>query len=137
MNKQHIINTFQKMRERGWDTMYWAIDIHDTCLKSTYSDELSTEFFPYAKDTLRLLSDREDCCLILFTCSHQSDIERYQEFFKECGIIFWYVNENPEVENTKLANFDQKFYVNFYIDDKAGFDPDNDWLEIHQALQIV
>ncbi len=135
MNKNHILNTFKKIEQRGWDTLYWAVDIHDTCIKSNYSTEnIPTEFFPLAKETLQILSNRPDCCLILFTCSHQHHIEQYLTLFKDCDIIFKYVNENPEVPNTELGAYDKKFYTNFYLDDKAGFDPEVDWNIIYTTI---
>lgn len=135
MNKKHILKTFEKIKERNWDTLYWAIDIHDTCLEANYRKEvLPTDFFPGAKEALQRLSKRNDCCLILFTCSHHDDVQKYLTFFETHGIIFKYVNENPEVPNTHLGAFDKKFYTNFYVDDKAGFDPSEHWNEIHAAL---
>ncbi len=138
MNKSHILKTFNKIKERNWDTLYWAIDVHDTVIKANYSTtELPTEFFMLACEALQRLSKRSDCCLILFTCSHEHDIKKYLDFFESNGIIFKFVNENPDVPNTTLGSFDKKFYTNFYLDDKAGFDPTTDWLEIHRALDIL
>ena len=37
------------------------------------------------------------------------------------------VNENPEVENTRLQNFEEKLYMNVGLDDKFGFDAETDW----------
>ncbi len=135
MRTSHVLNTFKKMKARNWDTLYWAIDVHDTVIKANYStSELPTEFFPLAKNTLQRLSKRSDCVLILFTCSHSHDVEQYLEFFREHDIHFKYVNENPEVTNTKLGCYDGKFYTNFYLDDKAGFDASSDWININIAL---
>lgn len=135
MRASHVLNTFAKMRARNWDTLYWAIDIHDTIVKANYSlDELPTEFFPFARTTLQRLSARPDCVLILFTCSHNKEIDQYLEFFKGHGIEFKYVNENPEVVNTALGCYDGKFYTNFYLDDKAGFEAESDWINISIAL---
>jgi hypothetical protein len=138
MKKKHILNTFGKKTEKKWDTLYWAVDIHDTCIKANYkANDLPTEFFPKAKEALIRIGNRPDCCLILFTCSHPHEIEKYLKFFEEHGIKFRHVNKNPEAENTAFGFFEHKFYTNFILDDKAGFDPTEDWDMIHQALDEI
>jgi hypothetical protein len=138
MRKKHILNTFGKKAEKKWDTLYWAVDIHDTCIKANYkSNDLPTEFFPLAKEALLKIGSRPDCCLVLFTCSHPHEIEKYLEFFKSHGINFKYVNKNPEAANTAFGFFEDKFYTNFILDDKAGFDPATDWKTILDALDEV
>ena len=53
----------------------------------------------------------------------------YIKVFEENGIHFDYINENPEVDNNELGNFDKKLYFNIGIDDKFGFDAENgDWM---------
>ena len=138
MNRKTIWKAFDKIESRGWDRLYWAIDIHDTIVEGNYSsDELATKYFPDAKETLQMLTKRADCVLILFTCCHQNEIDQYLEFFKKDGIEFKYVNSNPEVPNTTLGCFDQKFYTNLYLEDKAGFDGETDWSEVKSALQFI
>lgn len=138
MRRQHIINTFSKKAEKKWDTLYWAVDIHDTCIKANYkAGDIPTEFFPNAKEALTKIGNREDCCLILFTCSHPHEIEKYLDYFKSHGIKFKHVNKNPEAENTAFGFFEHKFYTNFILDDKAGFDPKQDWPMIINALEEV
>ncbi len=133
-----ILKTYAKKSTRGWDMLYWAVDIHDTCIKANYStDEIPTEFFPLAKTALQRISNRADSTLILFTCSHPTEVEQYLKMFSDNGIEFKYVNENPEVPNTALGCFDGKFYTNFYIEDKAGFDPEEDWHRVHSALDLL
>ena len=47
---------------------------------------------------------------------------------KKDGIEFSYINENPEVAGkTEWGDFDTKMYANVLLDDKAGFDPEEDW----------
>jgi len=138
MKRKHIINTFAKKGEKKWDTLYWAIDIHDTCVKANYkANDLPTEFFPKAKEALIRIGNRPDCCLILFTCSHPHEIDKYLKFFEEHGIKFKHVNKNPEAANTAFGFFEHKFYTNFILDDKAGFDPHEDWDMIHDALDEI
>ncbi len=138
MRRKHIINTFARKAEKNWDTLYWAVDIHDTCIKANYkAGDIPTEFFPGAKEALLKIASRPDCCLILFTCSHPHEIDKYLDYFKSHGIKFKHVNKNPEAENTAFGFFQDKFYTNFILDDKAGFDPKEDWAMIVNALEEV
>jgi len=138
MRRKHIINTFARKAEKNWDTLYWAVDIHDTCIKANYkAGDIPTEFFPGAKEALIKIASRPDCCLILFTCSHPHEIEKYLDYFKSHGVRFKHVNKNPEAENTAFGFFEHKFYTNFILDDKAGFDPKEDWDMILNALEEV
>jgi hypothetical protein len=138
MRKKHIINTFAKKEEKKWTKLFWAIDIHDTCVKANYqAGNIPTEFFPGAKEALQRITNREDCTLILYTCSHPHEIEDYLKFFASHGIKFTHVNKNPEAENTSFGFFEHKFYFNFLLDDKAGFDANEDWEVIHEALNEI
>src|SRR5687768_13508078 len=93
-----ISNSFQAARSKNWPKLYWAIDIHGTLLHPTYqAGIISTEFYPHARAVMRLLSERTDIVLILYTCSYPEEIAQYVEYFKDHGIHFDYVNENPEV----------------------------------------
>lgn len=124
-----IKKAFADKLKRGWDTVYFAVDIHDTILIADYNNT-TLNFFPHAKEALQLISQQEDIVCILFTCSHPEEIERYQNFFTENNLKFKYVNENPEVINTRLGCFDKKFYSNVIFDDKAGFDATTEWVDI-------
>ena len=56
---------------KRWPKTYWAFDIHGTILKPTFNKgEISTEFYPFAKEALQAISQRADVVRILFTCSY-------------------------------------------------------------------
>lgn len=130
-----IKNAFINAKERNWDRTYWAIDIHQTMIKPTWSSEsIPTEFYPKAKETLRYISSRTDIVIILYTCSHPHEVEQYLKLFKEWGIRIDYVNSNPEVTNGNYGYYDQKPYFNVLLEDKAGFDPLKDWDEVYNSL---
>lgn len=135
MKYEFLKKTFDKARSRGWDRVYWAVDIHDTVMPSSY-DGMSP-LYEEAEGVLKYLSEREDCVLILFSCLTSEDEDKYLRYFESKGIHFDYVNENPEIENTSYASFDKKFYTNFYLDDKAGFDYQFDWNSIYCAMQNI
>lgn len=132
-----IEKAFQSKKARGWDTIYFAIDIHDTIVVANYKvNDIPKIFYPLAKETLQELSNRPDVKLILFTCSHPHEINQYLAYFKEYDIKFDFVNENPEVKTdvNGYGNYDEKFYFNVLLDDKAGFDATADWKEIYRLL---
>ena len=132
-----IHNAIKKAKQRGWDTTYWSIDIHDTIVEGNYkTNDIPTTFYPFAKEVLQLLTQREDVKLILFTCSHPHEIDQYIQFFESNGIHFDYINENPEVQTdlNGYGNYDKKFYFNVLMDDKAGFNPLLEWEAIYWYL---
>jgi hypothetical protein len=127
-----IKKAYEDAKIRNWDTLYSLWDIHSTVLVPDYDENKKTElkFYPFAKEVLQLLSNHQPelneikQVLIMFTCSFPDEIERYQKFFKEHHINFKYVNENPDVHNTRLGCFTNgKYYCNFGFDDKFGFQP--------------
>ena len=132
-------NHFKYKEERGWDKTFWFFDIHATILKPNYTfGDIPKEFYPYAKETLQILSKLPDVELIIYTCSHPHEIEQYLDFFKENGIDFKYVNENPEVK-TQLNGYgcyDKKPYMNVLFEDKAGFDAETEWEEVLELIKL-
>lgn len=132
-----LINHYEHMVKRNWDKTYWAFDIHGTILKPNYEyGNIPKEFYPFAKETLQLVSKMEDVVMILYTCSHPHEIEQYIEYFEENDIHFDYINENPEIPTNLegYGNYDKKPYMNVLFEDKAGFDGDNDWYSVLQLL---
>ena len=130
-----IKHAFNLAGERHWDKIYWAVDIHGVVIKPNWSRaELPLEMYDGAAEVLKKVSDRADVLLILYTCSWPEEIEKYLDFFKKQGINFEYVNKNPEVTNAAYGCYDDKFYFNVLLEDKAGFDPFKDWSKILDLL---
>lgn len=137
IKKAILTNHFDAMIKKKWDKTYWAIDIHGTIIRPNYeAGNIPNSFYPFAEECLEYLSDRKDIVLILYTCSHPNEIEEYLELFKSKNINFQYVNENPEVVTQKAGYgcYDRKFYFNVLFEDKAGFDPEEDWLQIFNLM---
>lgn len=132
-----IKKTFRISHEKQWYETYWAFDIHGTILKPSYNlSELVIEFYPYAKETLQLLTKRPDITMILYTCSYPHEVKKYQNFFVNNDIMFSHVNSNPGI-SSNMGNFgfyEEKFYFNVLFEDKAGFDP-SEWKEIYEYLK--
>ena len=126
---------FNRKREKNWEKIYVAVDIHDTILRACYDDEETYDYFPLAKRALQMMSSRNDICLILWSSCHRNKLMEYSQHFLDDGIKFDYINENPEVENTRLQNFEEKLYMNVGLDDKFGFDAETDWEVICRVLE--
>lgn len=124
---KYITKLFKEKDRNGYKTIYVMVDIHNTILVPSFNKKETFEYFPYSKDTLKILSDMEDIKLIMWTSCYDDKIDMYLNHFKENGIIFDYVNENGEYPNLSFACFDKKFYYDIGIDDKFGFDAENDW----------
>ena len=125
-----IHNGFTAMEDRGWDKIFYLVDLHSTVIKPNYqAGNIPKEFYPDAREVLKMISDMDDICLIMYTCSHPHEIEEYVKLFKSYGINFEYVNVNPEVKTQAngYGCYDTKPYMNVLFDDKAGFDGDTDW----------
>jgi hypothetical protein len=128
-----IQKMFKHSFEKEWYETYWAFDIHGTILIPTFrKDSYDSDFYPYAKETLQLLTKREDIVMIISTSSYPEEIEHYQKVFKENDIHFKYVNENPDIDSSKgnFGYYENKFYFNVMLEDKAGFVPEKEWRQI-------
>jgi hypothetical protein len=135
MIQRAITRAYQTMADRNWNTIYWAIDLHGTCLKSNYK---STDFeFVNQEciDALRFISSLPETSIIIWSSCHDRDIDKVWTMFKEHGIIPHYFNENTAVENTATGNFSSKFYFSVLLDDKAGFNPETDWMLVKEQVE--
>jgi hypothetical protein len=131
-----IKNCLSIAKQKGWKKTYWAFDIHGTMLRPTFkSGVVSTEFYPYAREVMQLLSLKKDIVRVLYTCSYPHEIEQYIEYFKKHGIYFDYINENPDVCAGAYGHYERKFYFNVLFEDKAGFDPLTDWKLVLDLIQ--
>lgn len=128
---------YENAKRRRWDRMYWAIDLHSTLILPTYDQMTAADvrYYPHADDVMRVLSQRPDARLILYTCSWPAEIQEYQRRFVADGIRFDWVSENPEVGQTEYGDYSKKPYFNLLLDDKAGFDAGSDWLALRRALE--
>jgi len=122
--------------ERKWEKIYVLVDIHDTIVHACYEKPETFDYFPAAKEALQLMTCRDDVCLILWSSTYKDKLDMYLVHFATDGIIFDYVNGNPEVSNTPLSDFENKLYYNVGIDDKFGFEPENDWKTIIEILSF-
>jgi len=135
--KSILTNHFDYKIKRNWDRTYWAFDIHGTILRPNYTyGNTPDDFYPWAKETLQLITKLPDVVTFLYTCSHPHEIEEYIKLFASFDIKFNYINENPEVETDLkgYGNYDKKPYMNVLFEDKAGFDPESDWELVYDLL---
>lgn len=133
-----INKMFAHSFNKEWYETYWAFDVHGVILRpNNRKNSTYAEFYPFAKETLKMISDRPDIVMILSTSSYPSEIEYYYQIFVENGIQFKYINENPDIDSLKgnFGFYEKKFYFNAMFEDKAGFDPDTDWEEVYNLLK--
>jgi hypothetical protein len=136
MITDYIHKMFLEAFKKQWYETYWVFDLHGTIIKPTYK---GTEmiFYPWALETLQSLClYRPDIKKILWTSSFPEEIDIYLEGFKREGIVFEGINENPNIssKNGNFGFYDKKFYFNVLIDDKAGFDPEEEWDDLYWFL---
>lgn len=128
-----IYRAYDTAKAKKWDMIYWAIDLHGTMVKSTYKSE-EEEFYPMVKECLKELSKSDKIKLILYTCSYEEHMEKLMDELRNEGIIFDYLNENPECKDTEYGTYKKKPYFNVLLEDKAGFEP-SDWYIIWGWIQ--
>lgn len=121
---------FHRKNEKGWDKIYVLLDVHDTIIKGVYKKDEPWLWYEFAIDALKLMSDRNDICLILWTGSSKKRCNEIVFVLEEKGVHINYVNENPESEDSEFYCSFSKIYFNVGIDDKFGFDPYEDWEKI-------
>jgi hypothetical protein len=131
MNLFNIQNTFQLKKDRGWDYIYVAIDLHGTLIKPYHS---TIEFYPGAIEVMKWFNSRPEFRTILWTSSYPAEISRTEIAFRSMGVRFDYINENPKQPSSDRADFSKKFYFMILLDDKAGFEGETDWTLIKQEL---
>lgn len=118
-----------------WDRLFLMFDLHGTIIKpNRIVGSTDIQYYPFAKETLQLISNRDELDLNIYTCSHEYEVKEYQKKFKNDGIFFKYVNENPDVETNGYGNYDKKPYMNILFEDKAGWDP-HKWKYIYDYFK--
>lgn len=133
-----IEKMFNHAKNQNWFYVYFAIDIHGVISQPDYRKTLKEiTYYPYAKETLQLLSQREDIVMFLFTSSYPEEVQKYVEIFKKDDINFKYVNENPEISESKgsFGYYEKKPYFNVYFEDKSGYNPLTDWKPIYRYFK--
>lgn len=137
-----IEKQYKKMAERKWDKMYWAIDIHDTLIPSTYAavrvweDGVAT--YPGVQAMLGLIMDCPENHIILWSSLPGSGptgmVAHKKALFPIERWARVQLNENRLERGNEYADFSQKFYFNVLLDDKAGFDPSVDIQAVMLAI---
>lgn len=128
-----IDRAYRVSQERGWDRIYWSLDLHGTVLEGTYVPGEYKWISPEIPDILRAISEFDETHFILWSSLHDNEKPAVLKFFADAGISVFAVNENPNEKNTLTGNFDAKFYTSVIVDDKAGFDP-KDWDYVYRGL---
>lgn len=131
----YIKRVFKEREEKKYEYIYIAVDIHNSIFQPCFDKEETFQYFDYAKEVLQILSQLKFVKLILWTSTYKEKIDLYISHFEENNIHFSFVNENPMVKNGSFACFDSKFYCDIGIDDKFGFNAENEWKLIFELLK--
>ena len=131
-----IKKLIENQKEHHWYESYWAFDFHGTIINPNHiKGSTVMEFYPYAKETLQLISKtRPDIRMIISTSSYPDEMIVYKEKFEENNIFFHYENENPEINEAHFGFYKYKWYFDIMFEDKSGFNPD-EWKEIYYFLK--
>lgn len=129
-----IERAYRVSSERGWPRVYWALDLHGTCLESNYSTQAYEWLTPDCLPILKALSDLPETNFIIWSSLHQDDKVGVSAFFTEAGIDIKGINVNPLEASTATGNFAEKFYMSLIVDDKAGFDP-SEWPAVLEKVR--
>jgi len=129
---------FKHAEQHEWFETYWCFDLHGVISRPDYRKTTKEiDYYPFAKETLQMLSERDDIVMFLFTSSYPDEIKKYMNTFHGDGIHFKYVNENPEISSEKgsFGYYYQKPYYNVLFEDKSGFQPEKDWEHIYNYFK--
>lgn len=134
----NIARAFEQKHQRGWEFMYWMIDLHDTVFPGKYASDQDLDMYPGCAEVLQWISNRPDQKIIIWTSSYDQHVnEVRQMLWDDHKIVIDFYNENPDCGNTHYATFETKPYFNVLLDDKAGFQGETDWFAIKKVLQNI
>lgn len=132
---QAINRAYRTKKERNWDTIYWAIDLHGVCIKSNYERGDYQWINGDAYLGLLSISLRPESKIILWSSVYRDEQADIIKFFQKYGIRVDGFNTNPFEKSNEVSSFAQKFYFSVLLDDKAGFDPNTDWEKITDYMK--
>lgn len=135
MIEDSILAAYIDKYKRNWDTLYIAIDLHGTIIERYTGDEIKP--YDWADEALKYLTSLKDIVLILFTSTYPHKLLPFFKWCEKNKIVFKYLNENPECSNNSTGDFSRKFYFNILLDDRAGFNPDSDWIKVNYSFKNI
>ena len=107
-----IEEMFKLKKERKWDKIYIAIDLHGTIIVP--GRHITLQVYPEAKRGLKYLSKIDYVSLILFTSTKEEQLEEFYIWCMHNDIKFLALNENPECsQSNRDGDYTKKFYFSF------------------------
>ena len=99
----------------------------------TYSNIENFEYIGKAKEALQLMSSRPDIRIILWSSTYNKN-KYILQLYKDNINIDAFNRNIQDIQNTDIACFNEKPFFSIGIDNAFGFDPENDWEEVIEAL---
>lgn len=114
------------------DSKVIAIDFDGTIVEDKFPEVGKTK--PRALLVIKKLI-REGHKIVIWTCRDYGIINDYlKKNFKGMEQMFIYINENPPELRAKFGNDPRKLGADLFIDDKALFTKEVDWVKIEKEL---
>lgn len=137
MISRAIEKAFKVKKDRGWDKLYVAVDVHDTLFEGKYNkNNEGKELYPGALEVMQWFSARPDIYLFLYSSSHADPLFEVDDWLFQQGILIDGINTN-DCKSNELCDFSKKPYFNILLDDKSGFLGEEDWFVIKETLQKI
>lgn len=142
-----IKKRFEIASKRRWDKVIVAVDLHDTVMNSekynaaiknsqTVRHASKWAVYQQAILPLQMLTKRTDVKLVWYTGTDEKTLEIITSMlFAEYSIKFEGIAGGDEFELVHEGqSFENKPCFDILLEDKAGFDPEEDWKEVLKGI---
>jgi len=137
---QTIADAYIKAVSRGYNKIYYLVDLHGVIMHSSYEPGVH-EFIGgidgIPVNTLKMISNCKESVIIIWSCLHERDKPGILEQFNKVGIKVSAINNNPFEQSNSVSSFHEKPYFSVLFDDKAGFNPDEDWKNVYENFSSI
>jgi len=128
-------------KEAGYKYMVIAVDLHGTMLNTKQFNETQGKFlekieaslFPKAIKALQAMSAHESIVMYVYSGTKKSKLKKLVKHLSKKYGISLDTRYHPMTQHSSQS-FKTKPYFNILLDDRAGFDPAKDWVEIIEFI---
>ena len=128
---------FHTAKDAGYNYMVIAVDLHGTMINTKvfnetqgkFLDKIEASLFPQAITALQAMSAHKSIVMYVYSGTKKSKLKKLVNYLYEKYGISLDTRYHPMTQHASQS-FKTKPYFNILLDDRAGFDPTGDWLEI-------